>query len=450
MYPEDLERVWHEVQMAVQENRHFEFTYRVRARDGGERWVWERGRAVHTAEGGLEALEGFIADVTEQRQIEEQLRQAQKMEAVGQLTGGVAHDFNNLLTVIMGNAEILFEGLTDPRKRANAEAILKAAERGSSLTQQLLAFGRRQSLRPEAVRLDQVVDSLTPLLHRTLGEHIDLRTEYGQGAPAALADRSLLENAILNLALNARDAMPRGGTLTIRTGERIAGPGNGSIPIGQPVVFVALSDTGTGMAPEILARVFEPFFTTKDVGKGSGLGLSMVYGFAEQSGGHVSITSTPGGGTTVTILLRAVGNETKQVPKDEGTFGNRGHGRVLLVEDEAAVCQFVSSQLADLGYEVRAVSCGPEALALLAQDGEFDLLFTDVVLPKGMSGVELADHARRINPRLQVVLTSGYPREVFEHHGRPDADLEFLRKPYKRSELAEMLKGVLERTRPRP
>jgi CheY-like chemotaxis protein len=286
---------------------------------------------------------------------------------------------------------------------------------------------------------------MVPLLRRSLGEHIEIRTDLEPGLQSALTDRALLESALLNLAVNAGDAMPRGGVLTLTTGARTAGLGEEPLPIGQPVVFVSVSDTGTGMAPEVVERAFEPFFTTKAVGKGTGLGLSMVYGFAQQSGGHVSIKSTPGDGTTVTILLPAIGNAAQPV-LEAGRGGDlrRGHERVLLVEDEPSVRLFVSSQLANLGYEVTDVGSGPEALALLQQDGAYELLFTDVVLPQGMSGVELARQARAIRPELKVLLTSGYPEEVFEQHGRPDPQTPLLRKPSRRKDLAEAVRKALD------
>jgi PAS domain S-box-containing protein len=443
MHPDDKEPVWSEVQTALKDRRPFELTYRVQTRDGQQRLVWERGRGVYSETGELEALEGFISDITEQRRTEEHLRQSQKMEAIGQLTGGVAHDFNNLLTVILGNAELLAESHPEPDARDLAVMIQQAAEKGADLTQHLLAFGRRQTLTAERLLLGEVVMNLEPLLRRTIGAHIDLVTQIEVASLAALADRTLLESAILNLVVNARDAMPQGGTLTIRVGQTIAGVGEGGLPFGQPVAFVTVSDTGSGMTSDVLARAFDPFYTTKEVGKGTGLGLSMVYGFAEQSGGHVSIESHVGQGTAVTILLRAVSEALARPAPVDATRPSEGQERVLVVEDEASVRRFVCSQLVSLGYEVTAVEAAPDALDLLRDGQEFDLLFTDVVLPKGMSGMELAQQARELKPNLKVLLTSGYSEEVFEHHGRPDENTPLLRKPYKRKALAEMLRQVL-------
>jgi CheY-like chemotaxis protein len=286
---------------------------------------------------------------------------------------------------------------------------------------------------------------MVPLLQRAVGEPIELRTELHAGRRAALSDRTLLQSAILNLAVNARDAMPRGGVLTIVTGERTAGPGEGPLPVGQEVVYVTVSDTGTGMAPEVVARAFEPFFTTKDIGKGSGLGLPMVYGFAQQSGGHVAIASREGQGTSVTIVLPAVASETARDPGEAApAVPEADKERILVVEDEPQVLQFVTSQLVTLGYNVTAVSVARDALEMIEQGRRFDLLFTDVVLPQGMSGVELARRTRLLCPDMKVLLTSGYPEEAFEHHGRPDAGTLLLRKPYRRRELAETLRRVLD------
>jgi PAS domain S-box-containing protein len=420
-------------------------TYRMRHKQG--RWVpvETRRNLLRDDDGELEGVISVVRDISDRVALEERLRQSQKMEAVGALTGGIAHDFNNLLTVVIGNAEIISDGLADPRSAITlSRQILEAAERGADLTQKLLTFARRQSLKPERLKAGQVVTDMLPLLHRAVGEHISVLTDLHEGSLGALTDRTLLESAILNLVLNARDAMPRGGTLTIRTGERQAGPGDGALSVGQPVVFVTIADTGTGMSAEVLERVFEPFFTTKEVGKGSGLGLSMVYGFAEQSGGHVQIRSQPEEGTAVTILLPAaplVASPAAQQDEEQAT--KLGSGRVLVVEDEPSVLAFVAGQLKSLGYEVHAVGTGLDALERLQQE-YFDLLFTDVVLPKGINGVELARKAQDLRPDMRVLLTSGYPEETFQHHGRPAQGTRLLRKPYRRKELAETIRKVLD------
>jgi PAS domain S-box-containing protein len=418
--------------------------YRLRHRKGHWIMLESHRRLVRDEAGRPVEFVSVARDVTEQRRLEEQLRQSQKMEAVGQLTGGIAHDFNNLLTVVIGNAEILAEDLPDPRHRTLAQIALDAAEKGAELTRHLLAFGRRQTLKPERLDLAQVVQRLEPLLRRTVGEHIELVTTLGAGATVALTDRTLLESALLNLVVNARDAMPQGGTLTLETGERVAHLGEGQLPAGQPVVFVTVADTGAGIPPELLSRVFDPFFTTKEAGKGSGLGLSMVYGFAQQSGGHAEIRSEVGQGTAVTLLLRAVSALPAEAPAGPVPGPAGGPERILAVEDEDPVRRFVCAQLETLGYAVTAVATAAEALELLNQGRPFDLLFTDVVLPKGMSGVELARLVRTLRPRLKVVLTSGYAEDAFEHHGRPEPGTPLLRKPYRRKDLADTIRAALD------
>jgi signal transduction histidine kinase/ActR/RegA family two-component response regulator len=398
-----------------------------------------------------------IEDVTDRvradrqrKQLEAQLQQAQKMEAVGQLTGGIAHDFNNLLTVILGNAEILVEDPGDEESvQLLAGMILQAAERGADLTHKLLAFGRRQSLTPERLDVAQCVEGIIPLLRRAVSENIEIRTEFAPTKSSALVDRSLLESALLNLVVNARDAMGHGGVLTISTGERLASKSTGAGQEGQRVLFISVADTGTGIPPEVLDRVFEPFFTTKEVGKGSGLGLSMVYGFAEQSGGSVEIDSQVGNGTTVSILLPLVVTGAA-IEKEELSVRTMSHpdsrcsGRVLMVEDDPQVLQFVAAQVESLGYSVTSTTTAPEALSLLQSGAKFDVLFSDVVLPGGMNGVELAQLVRERHPATRILLTSGYAEEVFANFGRPETENLILRKPYKKPELAEALRATIE------
>jgi CheY-like chemotaxis protein len=354
------------------------------------------------------------------------------MEAVGQLTGGIAHDFNNLLTVILGNAEVLAEGLAEGAFRGMAQVVLEAAEKGAGLTQQLLAFGRRQTLRSEPLRPAEVVEGMMPLLRRTLGEHIVLRTAFTEGQAPAMADRTLLESAILNLAINARDAMPHGGVLEIATDDVMidAADRSGGARPGRYAALI-VSDTGSGMAPDVLERAFEPFFTTKEVGRGSGLGLSMVYGFAQQSGGHVSIQSQPGRGASVTVLLPlAERHETLSPPPPVAASATpHVRTRILVVEDETDVRRFVTSLLLVLGHEVVEAGTGQSGLKVLRSDPAIDLLFTDVVLPGGMSGVELARQARQIRPDLKVLLTSGYPDGALQERGGAISPPRFCRSP---------------------
>ncbi len=423
--------------------------FRLRHKDGR----WRQVSSVGTNAMENPNVEGIVIisrDITEARAMEEQLRQAQKMEAVGRLTGGVAHDFNNLLAVIMGNLELLDERLDhQPKLRALAEKAFGAAERGATLTQRLLAYSRRQPLAPQVTDLKHLVLGMIDLLGRTLGETVEVVTMLPGDLWPAAVDTHQLENALVNLALNARDAMPGGGKLTIEAANAHLDAAytatHDDLEPGDYTV-VAVSDTGTGIAPGELDRVFEPFFTTKGVGQGSGLGLSMVYGFAKQSGGHVSIYSEPGQGTTVKIYLpRAVLDQAAVVPEHESELVPQGHGEtVLVVEDDAAVRDACLDLLGDLGYAALAARDGNAALTLLDDTPDVALLFTDVVLPGGMSGTDLAPEALRRRPGLKVLYTSGYTENAVIHHGRLDDDVELIGKPYRKAQLARKLRAVID------
>ncbi len=387
---------------------------------------------------------GVLSDETERVQMASQLRQAQKMEALGHLTGGVAHDFNNLLAVILGNSEILYEEITDPELKTTAELVMTTAEKGADLTQRLLAFGRRQALHPESLDLGAAIESFSDMLHRSLGLHITLETRSTADKPAYV-DRGLFESAILNLVLNARDAMANGGVLSIDTAivETAEGWARDLKP--GAYVCVTVKDTGVGMEKDVLDRAFDPFFTTKGVGKGSGMGLSMVYGFAKQSGGHVAIESQPGRGTTVYVYLpvaqKAKAAKRIETRSDHPTAG--GHEKILLVEDEPHVRRFVSTQLAGLGYSVVEADAGAPALDILRSTPDFDLLFTDLLMPGGMSGFDLVQRAREFAPHLKVLLTTGYAAETDSMLA--DVKDPILKKPYKKQQLAEALRTVLEK-----
>jgi PAS domain S-box-containing protein len=389
---------------------------------------------------------GLLSDETERLELESRLKQAQKMEALGHLTGGVAHDFNNLLAVILGNSEILCEEIDDTDLKEIADLILTTAEKGAELTQRLLAFGRRQPLHPETLDLGAVVDSLQCMLKRTIGDPITLRTHSDADRPASV-DRSLFESTILNLVLNARDAMPNGGVLmistdTVRTDHDFAG----SLAPGE-YVRVRVQDTGTGMTKDVLDRAFDPFFTTKNLGKGSGMGLSMVYGFAKQSGGHVSIDSQPGHGTCVDLFLPLAREQDAAKRKGEArlddTDASGGTERILLVEDEPQLRRFVSRQLSGMGYDVLEAEAGASALDILRSDPSVDLLFTDLLMPGGMNGFDLVQNARRLLPQLKVLLTTGYADETDEMIANIKDPI--LKKPYKKQQLAQALRGALER-----
>ncbi|QIO32847.1 PAS domain S-box protein [Bradyrhizobium sp. 1(2017)] len=390
---------------------------------------------------------GIIHDLTARKLTEQQLQQAQKMETVGQLSGGIAHDFNNLLTVIIGNAEHLSEQLkVRPDLKRFADDICQSGERGAELTQRLLAFSRRQLLQPQMIDCRGLLDSMFKLLKRTLREDIEIRTSSGPGTIMAFADRAQLESAVLNLALNAQDAMPAGGHLTLSTeltaiddDYRALHPEVAS----GAYALISVTDDGEGMTVDVIARAFEPFFTTKEVGKGSGLGLSMVYGFAKQSGGHVSIYSEPGLGTTVRIYLphAAAGESQADLAEGEDT-APRGYETILIAEDDPFVRSSVIRRVEALGYRVVAAVNGKEALQQLRTDPGIDMLFTDIVMPGGMSGWELADQARRIRPGLPVLFTSGYALETLVEQGRAHAQAIVLTKPYRKAELAQRLRDA--------
>jgi PAS domain S-box-containing protein len=414
--------------------------------------TWFSVNCYPTADG----LAIFFTDVSERHELEERLRQALKLEAVGQLTGGVAHDFNNLLTVIMGNAELLAARIGDqPALRELVDSVMAAAESGAALIGRLLAFARRQPLKPHAVDIGGRAARMDALLQRTLGEQIEIRigtaaeTARRGGLWIAEVDPTQLENALLNLAINARDAMPQGGRLSIETSNTVLDDADADasedLATGE-YVRVAVSDTGTGMTPEVAARAFDPFYTTKPDRKGTGLGLSMVYGFVKQSGGHATIESTPGQGTTVCLYFpRAHGVErTRKTGRGLSANALTGQEHVLVVEDDEPVRQNLVTQLAGLGYRVTAVGDGPAALSVLERTADVELLFTDVVMPGGMNGRQLADAATARYPALKVLYTSGYSQNAVVHGGRVDPGVHLLSKPYRLNELATAVRSVLD------
>ncbi|HEY0570192.1 MAG TPA: ATP-binding protein, partial [Enterovirga sp.] len=385
-------------------------------------------------------------DVTEQKHNEEQLRQAQKMEAVGQLTGGVAHDFNNLLTIIRASTDLLRRpDLPEPRRRRYIEAISDTVERAAKLTGQLLAFARRQALAPEAFEVGARVRSVAEMLDTLVGARIRVETEIPELPAFVKADASQFETALINMAVNARDAMDGEGTLTVRVVSPTALPPlRGHAGSAQPFVAVSIRDTGSGIPPDRLPRIFEPFFTTKEIGKGTGLGLSQVFGFAKQSGGDVEVQSEVGRGTTFTLYLPEIAEEAEAERAVPGARDETGAGRhVLVVEDNVDVGTFATQIMQDLGYRTTWAANADEALGLLAEDAaKFDVVFTDVVMP-GMSGIELGHEVRRRHPELPVVLTSGYSH-VLAEEGRHGFDL--VQKPYS----AEALLRVLSRATSEP
>jgi signal transduction histidine kinase len=402
-----------------------------------------------------------IEEIAERMKAEEALRQAQKMEAIGQLTGGVAHDFNNLLTVIIGGLDNIARqldaappGADAGRLRRSLDMAMQSAQRATTLTSRLLAFSRRQALDPRPLQVDRLVRDLGELLQRSLGEHIALELVTSAGLWPALADANQLEQALLNLAVNARDAMPGGGKLTIETQNVFLDEAYlATVP--EPVapgqyVMIAVSDTGHGMDSETLSHVFEPFFTTKETGKGTGLGLSQVYGFLRQSGGHVRIYSEEGQGTTVKLYMpRAHGRieAPAAAPLRPDLSLLRGTETVLLVEDDEGVRAYSSGVLRELGYTVIEAFDAASALAALEGHGPVDLLFTDVVLPGGLHGHKLAEQVRQRRPGVQVLFTSGYTRNAIVHNGRIDPGVQLITKPFTYEDLAIRVRRVLDAPR---
>ena len=418
-----------------------------------------KATAASNALGELNArLEDRVAEEVAQRmKTEETLRQSQKMEIVGQLTGGVAHDFNNLLTVIVGGLNSISRQLDHPpemmdfaRMRRARDMAHHGAQRAATLTSRLLAFSRQQTLAPQKIETNRLISGIADLLQRTLGETIAFETVSAGGLWQAFADPAELENAVINLAVNARDAMPAGGRLTIETANASLDEAYVKALI-EPVkpgqyVLVAISDTGTGMSSETLSRVFEPFFTTKEVGKGTGLGLSQVYGFIRQSGGHVRIYSELGEGTTVKLYLpRATEQDVDAESAPDGERGaDGGSETILVVEDHEDLRAYCVGVLQELGYRVLEASNGRRALEILQADTDVALLFTDVVLPDGLDGRELAREAQHRRPGLRVLFTTGYARNAVIHNGRLEAGVCLIGKPFTFAELAARVRAVLD------
>jgi PAS domain S-box-containing protein len=444
IHPDDLEHTRREMRAARrgQSKRNFE-----------TRYINKEGKAVALNWTGTWSepvrRHFFIGrDLTEKQAAEAQLRHAQKMDAVGQLTGGVAHDFNNILTVITGTIGILEEAVAgQPQLAAVARLIDEAAERGANLTKHLLAFARKQPLQPREVDVNALVLESAKLLNPTLGENIEITPLLAEDAWTALADPNQLATAVLNLAINARDAMPNGGKLALETSnvfldESYAGM-HSEVTAGN-YVMIAVSDTGSGISPALLERVFEPFFTTKEVGRGTGLGLSMVFGFVKQSGGHVKIYSEEGHGTSVKIYLpRATGLQQTAAEAQVSANIEGGNETVLVVEDDTLVRRYVMTQIESLGYTTLEAANASDALRFIDEVAAIDLLFTDVIMPGPMNGRQLVDEALKRRPGLKTLFTSGYTENAIVHHGRLDSGVLLLAKPYRKSELARMIRLAL-------
>ncbi len=408
------------------------------------------GKPIFDEAGAFQGYRGACSDITEQIEAADALFQAQKMESVGQLTGGLAHDFNNLLAVMIGNMELTEETLgQNPQARALLRKALNAAERGALLIQRLLAFSRRQALSPRVVDVNLLIAGLSEILEHSLGDGIRIRRVLEHDPWQVRVDPSQLESVILNLALNARDAMPEGGALTITTRNAVLDvetmAGKDPLPPGDYVI-IEVGDTGSGMTPQVLARVFEPFFTTKDTGRGSGLGLSMAYGFVRQSGGAIRAESEPGAGTRITLFLPRHRDAPETAATAPGGGEARGCGeRILLVEDDAAVRDLLARRLMRMGYDIVPVDDAARALTVLGGNEGIDLLLTDVVLPGGMYGDKLAVEARALRPGLKVLFMSGYPKDAIDHLGNMGVDAPVMRKPFRNHELALQLRQLLDR-----
>jgi signal transduction histidine kinase len=430
-------------------------THLAKALDGARKDISATSHRLRELNATLERR--VVEEVARRNEAEAALRQTQKLEAIGQLTGGVAHDFNNLLTVIMGGLETIgrqIEGMPDRPQFARilrAQAMAHhATQRAATLTARLLAFSRRQPLDPKSIDVDRLLAGMSELLNSTLGERVRLEIVGNAGLWSALADASELEHAILNLAVNSRDAMPNGGRLTIETGntwldEEYVAALPEPVPAGQ-YVLLAVTDTGCGMDKATVDRAFEPFFTTKEVGKGTGLGLSQVYGFVRQTGGHIRVYSEPGHGTTVKIYLpRSQTEPSEQAYRalpDATTL--RGNEAILVVEDHDDLRAYSSGVLRDLGYHVFEAADAASAIGFLESARIVDLLFTDVVLPDNLHGKNVADHARRLHPAIKVLFTTGYTRNAIVHNGRLDAGVNLLTKPFTSRALAEKVRKILD------
>jgi signal transduction histidine kinase len=436
IHPDDVSSVVECLMQAAQSGA-YACEYRWLCADGEYRTFLDQGVWVLDEESGEGRILGTLLDVTDRRKLEEDLAQARKMEAVGQLTGGVAHDFNNLLTVVLGNADILLRRHADqPALVRHLGAIRQATERGQALTRQLLAFSRRQKLNPQPTDLNRLVEAFTPLLQQAVGEGVSIKTRLATTPLCSEIDAMHLESALLNLAVNARDAMGGSGLLQIAVDRD---------PVRPEVATISVEDTGPGLSPDIAEKVFEPFFTTKEVGKGSGLGLSQVYGFVQQSGGAIRVESEPGRGARFVIDLPLTDAPATWHAAELPTTERTGAERILVVDDDPAVRGVGVDLLESLGYVCETADSGLMALSRLQETAEFDLLFSDVVMPGGMNGVELAEAAAALRPGLRILLTSGYVDEAARsrQHGFPIID-----KPYERAQLSVAVRQALDEVRP--
>jgi PAS domain S-box-containing protein len=446
MDPDDADEVWRSVQACIAEDRPFQLTYRLHAADGSVKHVWEQGIAV-PGDDGLPRLEGFVWDVTVQRQCEEELIHARRVEAVGRLAGGVAHDFNNLLTVIASYVALLHRKV-EPDLQRDLDEIGQAAQRGAELTRQLLAFTRRQEIEPRIIAIDDAVAGVETMLRRLVHEHIELRFDLAAPGACCHIDRGQLEVALTNLAVNARDAMPGGGLLEIATRSTELVEDDGELRAGHYAV-ITVADDGVGMDAATRRHLFEPFFTTKPAGRGTGLGMATVMRIVNQASGHLRVESAPGRGTRFDLYLpRSIGERVRPPTPAPGIDAPGGTERILVVEDMPVVRKLCTRILRHLGYTVLEAPTPEQALVVAAGAPDIDLLLTDVVMPQ-MAGPALAEELRRTGRALQVVYMSGYPEDLERERARSRAGETFLAKPFSPEELGRAIRTALT-SQPRP
>ena len=449
LHPEDRPRLMAEARLSAERLTPMHTEARIIGPDGDTLWIESRAQPTRLPDGSV-VWDGIALDITERKTMAEELRRAQNLEAIGHLTGGVAHDFNNLLTIIVGNLELIGAALAGDEALSGLVGEAEdAANRGATLTERLLAFSRKQVLKPRPTDVNALVGGMLDLLRRGIGETVEVRTGLAEDAWQVLVDSSQLENAILNLAVNARDAMPDGGAITIESANTQLEEGRAGRPrdaASGDYLRLAITDTGSGMTPEVIAHALEPFFTTKGAGKGNGLGLSMVYGLVEQSGGHLEIDSAIGRGTTIGIYLpRTRAARRAQAAAVEETDAPRGRGEtILLVEDNPSVRRVAVKALALLGYDLVEAGEAATALAMLGERRDIALLFTDVVLPGGINGIELIRRARAADPGLKALLMSGYTGGGDGGDGILDLDVELINKPFRAADLARKVRRLLD------